>query len=180
MSESNAASRDQVWSLVDRLLSSMVESIRQIDALAPGFPDELYEARDPESNMQVVDFIERLARHSLQHRHEVASVRASVGRSWPTDPGDSHPDTGAPYASTWYAWFLLEALLRRAELASELIGLEDEDLDRQPAEQHVAGNNRTIRQVCEHVLHVEQWLLNGARTGIETHRAEDVTDTGPE
>jgi len=151
-------------------MSGVMEAIRHIDELAPEFPDELYEARDPDTDMQVGDFIERLARHSLQHRHELTSVRAAIGRSRPTDPGDDDPTTGEPYSRTWYRWLLLEAFLRRAELVSELIGLSDEDLDEKPAPELVAGNERSIREICEHVLEAQDWKMQGIESGLSAFR----------
>ncbi len=160
----------ETHALARRLLTSMLDAIERVDELAPRFPDETHEARDPEHDMTVADFLERLSRHSLQHRHEIAAVRAAVGAARPTDPGDTDPRTGEPYANGWYHWFLLEALLRRAELVSELVGLPDGALDRKPAPEHVAGNERSIRDVCDHVLRVEQWLLGGIERGITRSR----------
>lgn len=165
-------SRDEVWRLAGELMSGVMEAIRHIDDLAPEFPEELYEARDPDTDMQVGDFIERLARHSLQHRHELTSVRAAIGRSRPTDPGDEDPTTGEPYSHTWYRWLLLEAFLRRAELVSELIGLSDADLDRKPAPELVAGNERSIREICEHVLKVQDWKMGGIENGLAAFRGQ--------
>ncbi|HJP31973.1 MAG TPA: hypothetical protein QGF95_15625 [Candidatus Latescibacteria bacterium] len=176
MSAAETSSRNEAWSLAEGLMSSLLEAIRRIDELGPCFPDELHEARDPGTDMQVVDFIERLARHSLQHRHELTSIRASIGASRPTDPGDSHPTSDTPYAATWVQWFLLEAFLRRAELVSELIGLTDDDLDRKPAPEHVAGNERSIREVCEHVQHVQSWLMSGIEGGLETYRGSGSSE----
>ena len=164
------ASKEEVWKLVEELMSTAIQAIRRIDDLAPEFPDELYEARDPETDMQVADFIERLARHSLHHRHEIASARAAIGRSRPTDPGDDDPITDEPYARTWYRWFLLEAFLRRAELVGELIGLTDGDLDKKPSPEMVAGNERSIREICEHVLHVQDWKMRGIENGLTAFR----------
>ena len=162
--------KEQIWKLAEELMTGILDAVRKIDELAPKFPDELYEARDPDTDMQVVDFLERFARHSLQHRHEIASARAAISLSRPTDPGDVHPTTGEPYARTWYQWFLLEAFLRRAELVSELIGLSDEDLDKKPAPEMVAGNERSIREVCEHVLHVQDWKMRGIENGLSAFR----------
>lgn len=162
---------EQVWELAEELMTSIFEAVRQIEKIAPTFPDELYEARDSNTNMQVVDYIERLARHSLQHRYEITGVRASIGAGHPTDPNDLHPETGAPYSATWYRWLLIEAFLRRAEMVSELIGLSDEDLDKKPSPRHVAGNDRSLREICEHVIHVQKWLTAGVENGIQEHRA---------
>ena len=166
--------RDEVWTYADRLMGSVLAAIRRIAELGPRFPEELYEARDPATDMQVVDFIERLARHSTQHRHELASIRASIGESRPTDPGDTHPISGEPVAPVWHQWFLLDAFLRRAEMVSELIGLSDADLDKKPDPTHVATNERTIRKVCEHVLHVQDGLMRGVEGGLAQHRAGDA------
>jgi hypothetical protein len=167
----NYPSKREVWTLAERLMSSIFEAICRIDELAPEFPDELYEARDQKmEGLQVGDYIERLADHSQIHRHELASVRAAVGRSRPTDPGDTNPNTGEAYARTWYQWRLLEAFLRRAEMVSELIGLNDEDLDIKPSPELVAGNERSIREVCEHVLSVQKWIMFGVEDGISAYR----------
>jgi len=152
-------------------MEGIVDAGAKVDRLAPGFPEELYEARDREmEGLTVADYLERLAKHSLQHRHELSSLRAAIGASRPTDPGDSHPASGEPYADTWYQWFLLEAFLRRAEMVSELVGLSDEDLDKEAAPDLVAGNARTIREVCEHVLHVQRWILSGMEDGLKSYR----------
>ena len=163
--------KEQVWQLAADLLQSIVDALRQVDELAPGFPEGLYEARDrTQGGLQVGDYLERMARHSVQHRHELAAIRASIGAIRPTDPGDEDPRTGAPYAAQWYQWFLLDALLQRAALVGELVGLRDEDLDKMPDPAHTAGNTRSIRQVCEHVLQVQQWLSSGVRDGTANHR----------
>ncbi|MEW6749839.1 MAG: hypothetical protein AB1505_02545 [Candidatus Latescibacterota bacterium] len=162
--------RTQVWQLVQELMAGVVEAARRVDALAPGFPDEL-SARDQHmEGLMVTDYLERLARHSTQHRHEVAAIRASIGAARPTDPSDTHPASGSPYARTWYHWFLLDAFLQRAALAAELVGLTDADLDRAPDPVHTAGNTRTVRQVCQHVHHVQEWILRGVQDGVESWR----------
>lgn len=161
----------EVWSLVERLMTSILEGIRRIDELSPEFPDELYEARDQNmEGLAVADYMERLARHSLLHRHELTSLRAAVGASRPTDPGDTDPRTEEPYALTWYHWHLLEAFLRRAEMVSELIGLQDGDLDKKPSPELVAGNERSIREVCDHVLSVQEWITRGIENGVTEYR----------
>jgi hypothetical protein len=170
--------REQVWTYADRLMGSILAAIKRIDELGPSFLEEFYEARDPATDMQVGDSIERLARHSLQHRHELTSIRASIGESRPTDPSDVHPASGQPVAPSWYHWFLLEAFLRRAEMVSDLIGLSDADLDKKPDPAHVATNERTVRDVCEHVLHVQDWLMRGIESGLAHHRAGDA-DAAP-
>ena len=167
----SARKSPEVWELVRRLMEGIVEVAEKIDELAPRFPEELYEARDRKmEGLQVSDYLERLAKHSLQHRHELASVRAAIGSSRPTDPGDVDPITDEPYAHTWYQWFLLEAFLRRAEMASELLGLSDGDLDTKAAPELVAGNERTIREVCEHVMHVQRWIVSGIEDGVQSYR----------
>jgi len=168
-------SREEVWNLAEQLMSSVLDALRKIDALAPDFPDELYEARDTHiEGLMVADYMDRFAAHALQHKHEIASVRAAVGRSRPTDPGDKDPITGEPYARTWYQWFLLEAFLRRAELVSELIGLTDEDLDKKPAPERVAGNDRSIREICEHVLKAQNWKMSGIENGVTEYRKKQA------
>ena len=87
---------------------------------------------------------------------------------------DSHPATGTPYADTWYRWFLLDAFLHRAEMVSELIGLTDEDLDLKPAPEDVAGNERSVREVCEHVLQVQNWLMSGIENGVRSCRGDQI------
>lgn len=164
-------SKEEVWILAERLMTSIFEAIRGIDELAPEFPDEWVEARDcTMEGLQVGDYMERLVIHSQHHRYELASVRAAIGRSRPTDPGDTDPNTGEPYTHTWYQWKLLEAFLRRAEMVSELIGLRDEDLDKKPSPELVAGNERSIREVCEHVLKVQRWIMSGAEDGLSAYR----------
>ena len=161
----------QVWQLAEQLMTSALGALREVDELGPSFPEELYEARDRKGEgLQVVDYLERMARHSVQHRHELAGIRASIGASRPTDPGDSDPKTGDSYAHTWYQWFLLDSLLRRAEMVAELIGLSDEQLDLPPDPAHTAGNTRTIREVCEHVLQVQDWIIRGVRDGVAQYR----------
>ena len=160
-----------VWTLIEQLMTNLVEDIRRIDALAPKFPEELFEARDQNmEGLQVVDYLDRLARHSLTHRHELASLRAAIGASRPTDPGDSDPNTEEPYAHVWYQWYLLEAFLRRAEMVSELIGLRDKDLDKKPSPDLVAGNERSMREICDHVLHVQKWIMEGIENGVTAYR----------
>ena len=167
----NCPSKREVWTLAERLMNSVLEAIRRIDELAPEFPDEWVEARDEKmEGLQVGDYMERLAEHSQIHRYELASVRATISRSRPTDPGDIDPSTGEPYARTWYQWQLLEAFLRRAEMVSELIGLNDEDLDRKPSPELVAGNERSIREICEHVLGAQRWIMSGVEDGISAYR----------
>ena len=158
--------------MAEQLLTSLLQCIREIQQLAPQFPDELHEARDPKNGMQVADFLERLARHSQQHQREIAAIRASIGAAWPTDPNDAHPVTGQPYANTWYQAYLLEALLRRAELVGELIGLTDAEFTAPPDPKHTAGNTRSVKDVCEHVLRAQGWQMDGIRTGIEAHRCQ--------
>ncbi|MBM3239669.1 hypothetical protein FJZ31_25560 [Candidatus Poribacteria bacterium] len=167
----NWPSKREVWTLAERLMNSIFEAIRRIDELAPEFPGEWVEARDKTmEGLQVGDYMERLVIHSQQHRYELVSVRAAIGRSRPTDPGDTDPNTNELYARTWYQWRLLEAFLRRAEMVSELIGLNDEDLDRKPSPELVAGNERSIREVCEHVLRVQKWIMSGVEDGISAYR----------
>ena len=169
-------SKEEVWQLAADLMSAALQAVRRIDDLAPGFPEELYEAKDPDTDMQVVDFIERLARHGLHHRHELAAVRAAIGRSRPTDPGDDDPTTGEPYARTWYQWFLLETFLRRAELVGELIGLSDADLDKKPSPELVAGNERSVREICEHVLQAQDWKMRSIENGLSAFRKRKSTE----
>lgn len=166
----NRPSREDVWILAERLMMSIFEVIRRVDELSPEFPDEWIEARDPKWNIQVGDFLNQLASHSLEHRHEIASVRAAISRSWPTDPRDTDPHTGKPYSSTWHHWRLLEAVLRRAEMVSELLGLTDEDIDKKPSPEFVAGNERSIREVCEHVLTMQEWMLSVIEAGLYEYR----------
>lgn len=167
----NCPSKREVWTLAERLMNSVFQAIRRIDELAPEFPDEWVEARDEKmEGLQVGDYMERLAEHSQIHRHELASVRAAINRSRPTDPGDIDPGTDEPYARTWYQWRLLEAFLRRAEMVSELIGLNDEYLDRKPSPELVAGNERSIREICEHVLGAQRWIMSGVEDGISAYR----------
>lgn len=169
-----ASDSKEVWNLAERLMNDILKAIRQIDELAPAFPDELFEARDNGGEgMTVADFLDRLARHSLQHRHEVAAVRASIGAARSTDPSDSDPRTDEPYSKRWYQWTLLEAFLRRAEMVSELIGLKDEDLDRKPSPEHVASNDRSVREVCEHVLGVQEWIVRGVEEGVKGYRESE-------
>lgn len=163
-------SREEVWTLMERLMTSIFEAIRKIDELAPKFPDEWLEAKDPKWGIQVSDFLWQLASHSLEHRHELSSVRAAIGRSRPTDPRDTDPNSGEPYSHTWYQWRLLEAVLRRAEMIGELIGLIDEDLGQKPSPKFVAGNERNIREVCEHVLAMDKWMLSVIEAGLSEHR----------
>jgi len=166
-----------VWTLAERLMDSIFKAIRRIDELAPEFPDEWFEARDQTmEGLQVGDYMERLAFHSQQHRHELASVRAAIGRSRPTDPGDEEPNTGEPYARTWYQWKLLEAFLKRAEMVSELIGLNDADLDKKPPQELVAGNERSIREVGEHILGVQRWIMSGIENGLAEYRKTKSED----
>ena len=81
--------REEVWTLAEHLMTGIFAAIRRIDELAPEFPDEWFEARDKTmEGLQVGDYMERLTDHSQIHRHELASVRAAIGRSWSTDPGD--------------------------------------------------------------------------------------------
>jgi len=166
----NRLSREDVWILAERLMMSIFEAARRVDELSPEFPDEWIEARDPKWNIQVGDFLNQLSSHSLEHRHEITSVRAAIGRSRPTDPRDMDPHTGKPYSSTWYHWRLLEAVLRRAEMVSELVGLTDNDLDKKPSPDLVAGNERSIREVCEHVLTMQEWMLSVIETGLSEYR----------
>ena len=163
---------EEVWAVAEELMASLFEALRRIDTLAPEFPDEMYEARDPESDMAVADFMNRLGEHSEIHRHELSAVRASIGASRPTDPGDTHPASGEPYSRTWYRWMLLRAFLHRANMVSELIGLTDADLDAKPSPEHAAGNDRSVREVCEHVLHVQKWLMGGIERGVSSAREE--------
>jgi hypothetical protein len=171
-------SNQEVWDLAERLMVSIIGRLRRIDELAPGFPDELYEARDTTmEGLQVVDYIERFARHSQQHRHHLASIRAAIGRSRPTEPGsDADPITGESHADIWYQWLLLEALVKRAELVSELVGLNDEDLNRKPDPGLTAGSTKTVREVCEHVLAVEDWKMRGIEDALHHYRKANVTE----
>jgi hypothetical protein len=165
------SSKEDVWDLAERLLGSIFIAVRKIDELAPEFPDEWFEARDQKmEGLQVDDYMTRLVQHNQIHRNEIASVRAAIGRSRPTDPNDSDPSTNEPYAKVWYQWRILEAFLRRAEMVSELIGLSDEDIDKKPSPELVAGNDRSIREICEHVLHVQKWIMSGIENGIEEYR----------
>ncbi|MBT3265970.1 hypothetical protein HN371_02400 [Candidatus Poribacteria bacterium] len=164
---------EEVWNVAEKLMTSLFEALRRIDTLAPEFPDELYEARDPETDMDVGDFINRLGEHSEIHRHELSAVRASIGAARPTDPGDTHPTTGEPYSRSWYRWWLLRAFMHRAEMVGELIGLTDADLDAKPSPEHTAGNGRSVREVCEHVLHVQGWLMGGVARGLSSARERD-------
>ncbi len=163
----------EVWDTAADLMSSVIERIRRIDQLAPGFPDELYEARDTTmEGLQVVDYIERLAAHSRQHAQHIASIRAAIGRSRPTEPSeDIEPATGRTYASAWYQWLLSEALLARAELIAQFAGLDDTDLDRAPDPKFTAGSTKTIREVCEHVLQAEDWKMRGIEDALSHYRA---------
>lgn len=52
-----------------------------------------------------------------------------------------------------------------------LIGLSDEQLDLPPDPAHTAGNRRTAREVCEHVLQVQDWIIRGVRDGVADYRA---------
>lgn len=166
-------SKGEVWDLIQRLTTSIVEAAQQIDVLAPGFPEELFEARDSKmEGLTVGDYLGRLSEHSLIHRHELASVRAAIGRARPTDPGDSDPQTSELYASVWYQWQLMQAFLNRMQMIGELIGLTDADLDKKPSPELVAGNERSIREVCEHVLHVQRWILAGIEDGVTTYREQ--------
>ena len=97
-------------------------------------------------------------------------VQRAAGASRPTDPGDADPNTGEPYAARWYHWILLEAFLRRAEMVSELVGLRDGDLDKKPSPTLVAGNEGAVREVCEHVLDVQRWIMSGMENGIAEYR----------
>lgn len=163
-------SKEEVWVLVERLMNSIYASIRKVDELAPEWPDEWFKARDPKYNMQVNEFMDNLIRHSLEHRHELTSIRAAISRSRPTDSRDIDPKSGEAYAHTYYHWRLLEAFLRRAEMVSELIGLTDEDLDQKPSPELVAGNERSIREVCEHLLEWEPWIVAGIENGLAEYR----------
>lgn len=165
------SSKEEVWDLAESLVNSIFVAIRKIDELAPEFPDEWVEARDKNmEGLQVGDYMGRLVEHSQIHRNEIASVRAAIGRSRPTDPGDLEPNTDEPYAKIWYQWRILEAFLRRVEMVSELIGLNDKELDKKPSPELVAGNDRSIREVCEHVLHVQKWIMSGIENGILEYR----------
>ena len=117
---------------------------------------------------------ERAPPCTARHSTELSAVRASIGASRPTDPDDEHPATGKSYRETWYRWALLSAFLRRADMVSELIGLTDADLDRKPSPEHTAGNDRSAREVCEHVLHVQKWLMGGIERGVSSTRQEKV------
>ncbi len=163
-------SRKEVWTLAERLMTSMFETARRIDELAPEFPHEWDEARDPKWNIQVGDFMGQLDSHSLEHRHEIISVRTVIGKSRPTDPRDADPKTGEPYSRTWYQWRLLEAVQRRGEMASELIGLIDEDLDKKPCPELVAGNERCIREICEHIVSMDKWMVSVIEAGLSEYR----------
>jgi len=165
---------EEVWALAEELMTSVVGALRRIDTLAPRFSEEMHEARAPETDMDVADFMNRLQEHSDIHRHELASVRASIGSSRPTDPDDEHPATGESYRATWYRWALLSAFLRRADMVGELIGFTDADLDRKPSQEHTAGNDRSVREVCEHVLHVQKWLMGGIERGVSSARNESA------
>ncbi len=169
-----APRNEDVWALAEELMTSILEALRRVDTLAPLYSAEMHEARDPETDMDVADFMNRLQEHSDIHRHELSAVRASIGASRPTDPDDEHPATGKSYRETWYRWALLSAFLRRADMVSELIGLTDADLDRKPSPEHTAGNDRSAREVCEHVLHVQKWLMGGIERGVSSTRQEKV------
>jgi hypothetical protein len=67
----------------------------------------------------------------------------------------------------------LMPLLRRAEMVGELIGLTDAQLDARADPLLVAGNQRSIREVCEHVLAAQRWITSGVEDAIAAHR-----DTG--
>lgn len=163
-------SKEEVWALMERLMSSMLKAIRKVDELAPEWSNEWLNAKDPKYNMQVNEFMDHLIRHSLEHRHELTSIRAAIRKSRPTDPRDTDPNTGEPYARTYYHWRLLEAFLRRAEMVSELIGLTDADLDCKPLPELVAGNERSVREVCEHLLEWEPWIVAGIENGLAAYR----------
>jgi hypothetical protein len=170
----SCSSKREVWDLVERLMNSILAAIKKIDELAPEFPDEWVEARDQNmEGLQVGDYMTRLAEHSQIHHNELASVCAAIGRSRPTDPGDSDPNTEEPYAKVWYQWRILEAFLRRVEMVSELIGLNDEDLDKKPPPELVAGNDRSVREICEHVLHAQKWIMSGIQNGISEYRKNE-------
>jgi hypothetical protein len=173
----NRPSKEEVFRLAERLMMDIFEVIRKIDELAPEYPDEWIEARDPKWNIQVGDLMYQMASHSLEHRHELTSVRAAIGRSRPTDPRDMDVNTGKPYSRTWYQWRLLEAFLRRAEMVGELIGLNDDDLDKKPSPEFVAGNSRNIREVCEHVLTMQEWMLSVIEAGLSEYRNTGDTIT---
>ncbi len=161
-----------------QLLVSMVECIEEIQQLAPRFPEEMYEARDASmEHMLMADYLERMARHNQQHQREIAAIRASVGAAWPTDPRDSNPVTGEPYANTWCQWFLLDAFQHRAELVAELIGLTDAEFTAAPDPKYTASNERSIKDVCEHVLHVQNWQMNGIRDAVTTYRKQSKDDS---
>jgi hypothetical protein len=172
-------SRTEVWTIAECLMTSIFQAVRRIDELSPEFPDEWLEAKDPKWNIQVGDFLGQLSSHSLEHGHEVMSVRTVIGRSRPTDPRDTDPKTGEPYSRTWYQWRLLEAVERRAEMASELIGLRDEDLDKKPLPELVAGNERCIREICDHLLSMDKWMVSVIEAGLSEYRktkGKDASD----
>ncbi len=59
-------------------------------------------------------------------------------------------------------------------MVSELVGLTDADLDVKPSPEHAAGNDRSVREVCEHVLHAQGWIMGGVERGLSSAREEDV------
>jgi hypothetical protein len=61
-------------------------------------------------------------------------------------------------------------------MVSELIGLRDEDLNRKPPPELVAGNERSIREVCEHVLKVQRWIMSGIEDGLSEYRKNEADD----
>ncbi len=166
------APRAATWELVRELMVSLIDRLERIDDLAPAFPDELYEARDASmEGLQVGDYLERLGRHSRDHREHLSAIRAAIGRSRPTGPTeDADPVSGEPYSAIWYQWLLLEALMRRADLVGQLIGLNDGDLDRRPDPRHTAGSAMTVSEVCRHVLEAEDWQMRGIEDGLSHWR----------
>jgi uncharacterized damage-inducible protein DinB len=125
---------------LERLDAARERAITQLSDL----PDEVLKAPTRWWNRDVsVEFrLQRFAHHEREHTAHILKWRQQVGRV----PNEAEHLLGL----AWRA---------RGVLASQLVGLPDDLLDRE-----AANNEGTIRQLLQHLIHSEQYITGQVRS----------------